>query len=167
MDYNFDEIIERRNTGCVKYDLLESVFGKKDILPFWVADMDFRSPSCVVDAIKEKADHAIYGYPVRTEEFYQSIIGWLSRRHGWEIDRSWILFTPGVVPAINLAIWAFTQPGEGIIIQHPFYFPFFLAIKNNNRQLILNPLKVEAGKYIFDLEDLKKKTSKGAKMLIL
>ncbi|MFN8209023.1 MAG: PatB family C-S lyase [Bacteroidales bacterium] len=166
MKYNFDEIIERGNTGCVKYDLLESLYGKKDLLPFWVADMDFRTPPPVAEVIEKKLRHGIYGYPVITDNFYQAIIHWLTRRHGWQAMREWIVFTPGVVPAINLAVMAYTKPGDKIIVQPPVYFPFFSAVKNNERELVFNPLREEEGRYFMDLEDLERKAGNGARILI-
>jgi cysteine-S-conjugate beta-lyase len=166
MIYNFDEIIERRNTDSVKYDLLGKLFGRQDLLPFWVADMDFRTPPFITEAIGNKLRHGIFGYPVISDTFYQSIIRWLFSRHDWAISSDWIVFSPGVVPALNLAIMAYTKPGDKIIIQPPVYFPFFSAIQNNKRELILNPLRENQGRYLIDLEDLERKARDGAKMLI-
>jgi cystathionine beta-lyase len=166
MKYNFDEIIERRNTGSVKYDLLENLYGNPELLPFWVADMDFRTPPFIIEAIRKKLSHGIFGYPVITESFYQAVISWLSGRHGWPVLREWIVFSPGVVPALNLAVMAFTEPGDKIIVQPPVYFPFFSAVKNNGRELVLNPLRVKEGRYYMDLEDLERKAGDGARMLI-
>lgn len=166
MRYNFDELIERRNTGSVKYDLLENLFGKQELIPFWVADMDFRTPPFVTEEIGKKLRHGIFGYPIITDTFYQAIISWLLSRHGWPILRDWIVFSPGVVPAINLAVMAYTKPGDKIIVQPPVYFPFFSAVRNNERELVLNPLKEKDGRYLMDLEDLERKAREGAKMLI-
>jgi cysteine-S-conjugate beta-lyase len=165
--YNFDEIIERRGSDCVKYDLLEPLFGKKDLLPFWVADMDFRTPDFIREAVKKRADHPIYGYTIKPEAYFQSIIEWIKKRYKWEIQQDWLSFSPGVVPALNLAIMAFTKPGDKIVVQPPVYFPFFSAVKNNHREIVYNQLLFSNGKYEVDLDDLERKARDGARMLIL
>ena len=165
--YNFDELIDRTNTNCVKYDLRKSFFGNADVLPLWVADMDFRTPDFIVDAIKERAAKDIYGYTFRGESYNQSIVNWLKRRHNWEIKPEWISFSPGVVAGLTLAIEALSKPGEGVIIQPPVYFPFFDSVKGTGRELIENPLRLENGRYYFDLEDLRKKITPTTRLLLL
>jgi len=168
MKYNFDEIINRQNTNCVKYDLNQEIFGTNDILPMWVADMDFKTPDFIIDAVKERAEHPVYGYTFRPDSYYQSIIDWVKRRNNWNIDKEWIGFCPGIVPAVNMAVMAFSNPGDKIIVQPPVYFPFFNAVELNGRRLVYNQLQLKNGRYGFDLEDLKKKTVDPAvKMLIL
>ncbi|HHN48066.1 MAG TPA: putative C-S lyase [Bacteroidales bacterium] len=167
MTYNFDEIIPRQNTSCVKYDLLDHFFGSPDLIPLWVADMDFHTPDFVVNAIKERASHEIYGYSFRTLDYDQAIIGWFKRRHGWEIREEWLAFSPGVVPALNLIVMGFTQPGDEIIVQPPVYFPFFSAVENHGRTLVHNQLMYKNGRYYFDFDDLEKKISVRTKMLML
>jgi cysteine-S-conjugate beta-lyase len=167
MNYNFDEIIQRENTDCVKYDLRKKFFGDENVIPLWVADMDFASPDFIKQAIIERAAHGIYGYTFPSENLYSSIANWLLRRHSWNIDKNWILFTPGIVPALNLAIIAFTQPGEKVIVQPPVYFPFFSAVKNNNRNLVYNQLQEINGRYEMDFRDLEKKIDKKTKLLLL
>ncbi len=162
--YDFDKIIHRENTANVKYDLRKTYFGKEDVLPMWVADMDFETPEFIRKAIQKRAEHPIYGYSFRTDEYFQSIINWFDRRYNWTIEKEWILFSPGVVPAFNLALQAFTEPGDKIIVQPPVYFPFFSAIKNNNRIQLDNQLIYSKGKYTIDFEDLRKK-AKDAKMI--
>lgn len=166
MKYNFDEIINRENTASVKYDLRKDIFEKEDVIPMWVADMDFKTPDFIIKAIKDRANHEVFGYSFRPESYFLSIVNWLKRRHNWGISEDWISFSPGIVPAVNMAILAFTEPNDKIIIQPPVYFPFFSAIKNNNRTIIENPLKLKNGRYCFDLNDLEKKLA-DAKMLIL
>lgn len=166
MKYNFDEIINRENTASVKYDLRKDIFEKEDVIPMWVADMDFKTPDFIIKAIKDRANHEVFGYSFRPESYFLSIVNWLKRRHNWGISEDWISFSPGIVPAVNMAILAFTEPNDKIIIQPPVYFPFFSAIKNNNRTIIENPLKLKNGRYCFDLNDLAKKLA-DAKMLIL
>ena len=166
MKYNFDEIVNRENTNSVKYDLRKNVFGKEDVIPMWVADMDFKTPDFIINAIKERAKHEVFGYSFRPDSYFQSIVNWVKRRHQWEIDSEWISFSPGIVPAVNMAIMAYTNPGDKIIVQTPVYFPFFSAIKNNNRVQVENTLILKEGRYFIDFEDLAEKL-KDAKMLIL
>lgn len=166
MKYNFDEIINRENTASVKFDLRKEIFENEDVIPMWVADMDFKTPDFIIRAIKERLNHEIFGYSIRPKSYYTSIINWLKRRHEWEIQEEWISFSPGIVPAINMAVMAFTKPGDKIIVQPPVYFPFFSAINNNNRELVENPLKLKNERYHFDFHDLEKKLE-DAKMLIL
>jgi cystathionine beta-lyase len=167
MSQVFGTVIERKNTASWKWDELEKVFGTTDMLPMWIADMDFAAPPAVVEAVKVRAEHGIYGYATFTHSFYASIIGWMKRRHQWKIEEEWISITPGVVPAISIAVQAFTEPGDGIVIQPPVYPPFFRCVKANNRQLIENPLKFENGKYQIDFEDLERKLSPAVKILLL
>lgn len=165
--YNFDELIDRTNTNCLKYDARNSFFGTADLLPLWVADMDFKTPDFIVEAIKKRAEHEIFGYTFRGEAYNQSIVNWLQRRHNWEIKPKWISFSPGVVAGLTLAIEALSKPGDGVIIQPPVYFPFFDSVKGTGRELIENPLRLENGRYYFDLEDLKQKITSKTKLLLL
>lgn len=165
--YNFDEIVPREGTNCIKYDALDRFFGSKDVLPLWVADMDFKTPDFIVNAIKKRAEHEIYGYTFRDDTYYNSIIGWMERRHNWEIKKEWISFSPGVVAGLTFGIEAFSKPGDGVVVQPPVYFPFFDCVKGTKRKLIENPLKIENGRYTFDFEDLKAKIDKKTKLLLL
>jgi len=167
MNYNFDKIIPRENTQSVKYDLRQEVFCNKNVIPMWVADMDFESPDFVIQAIEKRLKHPILGYSIRNNEFYSSIINWLKKRHQWDIQREWISVSPGVVPALSVCILAFTNPGDKIIIQPPVYHPFFYVVEGNQRQLSYNPLKFENNRYTFDFENLKKIIDKDTKMIIL
>lgn len=165
--YDFDEIIPRHGTDCVKYDLRQAFFGDAGVLPMWVADMDFRTPDFIVDAIKRRATHEIYGYSIRGSSWYSALISWLERRHSWTVQKDWIVYSPGVVPALNMAVLAYTQPGDAIIVQPPVYFPFFSAVEKHGRKLVYNPLKLENGRLYMDFSDLAEKAKQGAKMLFL
>ena len=133
MKYNFDEIIERRGTGCVKWDAspLQSGGAGEALIPLWVADMDFSVAPAIQEAIKRRAEHPVYGYTYVIEDYYDSVISWFKRRHTWEIQREWILYTTGVVPAMSVAIKALTMPGERVLILSPDYNCFFSSVKNN------------------------------------
>ena len=167
MKYNFDEIIDRINTNCIKYDGREQVFNKTDVIPLWVADTDFRTPDFIVEAVKKRAGHEIYGYPVIPNSFYSSIMGWVQRRHGWQIEKDWINYSPNVVIGLASLVLSMTKPGDKIIVQPPVYFPFFHVVKGNDRGMIENPLKNINGRYYFDFDDLKSKIDKDTKMLLL
>ncbi|NLW56800.1 MAG: putative C-S lyase [Firmicutes bacterium] len=166
MRYNFDRIIERTGTDSLKWDGREAIFGRSDLLPLWVADMDFAAPPAVVTALKTRAKHPVYGYPLRTPAIDQAIIGWLKKRHDWMVEAEWLLLTNGVVPALNLAVLAFTEPGDKVIIQPPVYQPFFKAVENNKRQLVLNQLREENGRYTIDFAHLEQIVDRRTKMLI-
>lgn len=164
--YNFDEYVDRENTDCVKYDLRQAFFGIENVIPMWVADMDFKTPDFILDALKTRLDHEILGYSIRSGDFNQAIADWMQKRHGWSINPEWISFSPGVVPAVNMLVLAFTKPGDKIVVQPPVYFPFFYAVKNNNRILAENPLKLVNGRLCMDFDDLREKAA-GAKMIII
>lgn len=163
---NFDKIVDRLNTDNVKYDLREAYFGKSDVLPMWVADMDFETPDFIQEAIRKRAWHPIYGYSFRPEAYFMSIVKWVERRHHWKLEKDWILFSPGIVPALNMATLTYTKPGDGILVQPPVYFPFFSAVNNHNRKLIENQLVYQDGKYNIDINDFEKK-AKDAKLFFL
>ncbi len=167
MKYNFDEIIDRTGTSCVKWDLTEKFFGGKDILPMWVADMDFKTPDFITRAVKDRANHEIYGYTVRPDSYYHSFIRWVKKIHNWTVEKDWLLFSPGIVPAVNLAVMAYTKPGDKVIVQPPVYFPFFSAVKDNGRQLVYNQLKLENGRYYMDFDELKNSIDNRTKMIII
>lgn len=133
----------------------------------WIADMDFQAPPQVVQAIQQRAQHGIYGYPIRPASYYEAIIHWVRKRHGWEIKGEWIAHSPGVVTGLALAVHAFTQPGDKIIIQPPVYPPFFTIVQSNGRQLVLNPLRHENGYYRMDLDHLEKQIDHRTRALIL
>jgi cystathionine beta-lyase len=165
--YNFDEIIDRRNTSTIKHDIIKAVFGTEDILPMWVADMDFKTPDFIINRLKKRLEHEVLGYTFRGESFFSAVINWLKNQHQWEVKRDWISFSPGVVPALTLIVNALTKPGDKIIVQSPVYFPFFTTILNTGRQLINNQLVLENGKYKMDFQDLKKQIDSRTKMILL
>ncbi|MCY1722438.1 PatB family C-S lyase [Prolixibacteraceae bacterium Z1-6] len=165
--YDFDEIIPRKGTNCLKHDALETFFKSKDLLPLWVADMDFKTPDFIVDAIKKRAEHEIFGYTFRPDSYFNAIINWMKRRHNWAIKKEWISFSPGVVAGLTFAVETFSKPGDGVIVQPPVYFPFFDCVKGIKRKMIENPLKIVNGRYTFDLDDLKSKIDKNTKLLLL
>jgi cystathionine beta-lyase len=166
MTYNFDEIISRESTSCIKWDARQTVFGNPNVLPMWVADMDFRSPDFVVSALRERLTHEVLGYTYRPESYFDAIIRWVERRNGWTIEKEWICHSPGVVPGLNVAVWAYTQPQDRIVIQTPVYPPFFDAILKNNRTLIENPLIANGDRFEIDFENLDTQLQ-GAKAIIL
>jgi cystathionine beta-lyase len=166
-DYNFDELIDRTNTNCIKYDARKQFFGSEDVLPLWVADMDFKTPDFIIEALKKRLEHEVLGYTFRDGAYFGSIINWLDKRHGWKVEKEWISFSPGVVAGLTLAIEAYSKPGDEVIVQPPVYFPFFDSVKGTGRKMVENPLKIENGRYTFDLDDLKKQITPKTKMLLL
>lgn len=167
MYYNFDEEIDRLNTSSIKYDGLQQFFGSDDLLPMWVADMDFRTPHFIINALKNRLEHEVLGYSFRSDSFQEAFAGWLKRRHGWEIKKEWIVFTPGVVPGVNLAVLAHTSSGDNIITQPPVYFPFFNAVTDHGRKLVYNKLSLINGRLSVDFDNLENECRKGAKMIII
>ncbi|MDR4516426.1 MAG: pyridoxal phosphate-dependent aminotransferase [Nitrosomonas sp.] len=151
---DFDQIINREGSSSTKYDGRQGMFGRPDVIPAWVADMDFATPAVITNALIERARHPIYGYTLFPDSLYEAAIDWMQRRHGWTIERDWIVMCPGVVPSLNAAVMAFTKPGESVIIQPPVYFPFFSAITQTGRTLIENPLKYVQGNYAIDFDHL-------------
>jgi cysteine-S-conjugate beta-lyase len=167
MMFNFDEPTGREGTNCIKYDRREEIFGKKDIIPMWVADMDFNTPDFITSALRDQLKNEIFGYSFRPPEYYSSIIDWLKYRHKWSIEKEWITFTPGIVPALNFCTLAFTQPGDKIIVQPPVYFPFFSAVESHGRTLVYNQLKEEDGRWFMDYESLADSIDSKTRMIIL
>lgn len=169
MKYNFDEVINRFDTKCLKWDGLEERFGilDKGVLPLWVADMDFEAPKCVIDAIVNRASHGIFGYAGGYNSYYDSVINWMRNRHNWYIKKEWIVFTPGIVPALNIIVKALTKPGDKVIIQSPIYPPFFKSVMNNGCEVVNNPLKFNGEKYVMDFDDLEKKIDNTVKLMFL
>jgi len=167
MNYDFDTVIDRRGTDCVKYDLRGRLFGRDDVLPMWVADMDFPVADFILDAIRERLTHPVLGYTFRSDRFASSVASWLERRHGWSPDTVSIGFSPGVVPALNMCVLEFTDPGDMVVVQPPVYFPFFTAVKNHGRRLVHNQLLKGKNGYEMDLEHLEGLFREGAKLFFL
>jgi len=171
-DWDFDEIVDRTGTASMKWEpgVLSGVFGegRHDLLPLWVADMDFKCPTVVRHAMERRLAHQIYGYSLMDPAYVPALISWYERRHQWEIDEQWILTTPGIVPATHYMVQRFTRPGDKVIIQPPVYYPFARAIENNGRRILENPLQILDGHYYMDFQDLEKKVrDPRAKLVIL
>lgn len=160
--YDFDEIIYRRNTNSAKWDEV-----KDDLLPMWVADMDFKSPPEVIMALQERVKHGVFGYSGSCNGWYEALAKWMNKRFGWEIKKEWLTTSPGVVPALDMLVRALTQPGDRVVIQTPVYHPFFTVVRNNGRELIENPLHFDGRKYHMDLDDLRQQLDERTKLLIL
>lgn len=168
MKFNFDEETDRRNTKCIKYDGMASFIGANhDAIPMWVADMDFKAAPCIIEALQAKLDHGVFGYGIKPDEFFQSIIKWLKKRHEWDINKEWISFSPGVVAGFTMAIEQFTQAGDKVLVQTPVYFPFFQSVKNTGRQLVNSPLVIKNGRLTIDFKDFEDKLKTGVTMFLL
>ena len=167
MRYDFDTVIDRRDTNSVKYDLRGKLFGKEDVLPMWVADMDFPVADFILDAIRERLKHPVLGYTFRSDRFSGSVASWLERRHGWKLETAAIGFSPGIVPALNMCVLEFTDPGEKVVVQPPVYFPFFSAVSNHGRELVYNQLVKRDNRYEMDLDHLEELFRAGAKLFFL
>lgn len=160
-------VIGRRGTDCEKWDGMVDVFGRDDLLPMWVADMDLPAPPQVVEAVIRRAEHPVYGYTFRSEGYYQAFINWHCKRHRWQIDQEWLSSGPGVIPALALCVNSLTDPGDQVLIQTPVYRPFYHVVAENRRTLVTSPLVEENGYYRMDYDDLAHKFAQGVKMIIL
>lgn len=167
MSFNFDEIIDRRNTRSYKWDQVGPLFGDENILPLWVADMDFYSPPAVQKAMQKRLDIGIYGYSIRHNEYFESIISWFNRRHNWSIKQNWIVDVPSVVTTLSLAVELYTEPGDAVVLQSPVYYPFYDVIKDNNRVVARNPMRIVNDRYEMDFDHLEQLFKDGAKLLLL
>lgn len=154
---DFDRVIDRRGTCSVKYDCAEGRGKPADILPLWVADMDFQSPPAVREAVQKVAQFGIYGYTAADDSYTAAVRGWFSSRFGWDPEAQWLVTTPGVVCAVANAVRAFTQEGDGVLIQTPVYYPFGEKILCNGRRVVENPLIFRDGRYTMDFEDMERK----------
>ena len=166
MKYNFDEIIDRRGTESVKWDAVSERWGRNDLLPMWVADMDFRTPSFVMNALRKRLEHEVLGYTFACEEWYTSIINWLQSRHGWKVKREELTFMPGIVRGLAFAIQCFTEKGDKVMVMPPVYHPFFLVTEKNKREVVYSPLVLRDGQYYIDFDRFRKDIQ-GCKILIL
>lgn len=168
MKYDFDKIIDRSGSGDLKHEALLPRWGRKDLLPLWVADMDFETPAFITDAIKDRLEHSLFGYTVEPEDFLPSIMDWVRDHHQWDVKREWIRFIPGIVKGIGMVINVFTKEDEKVIIQPPVYHPFRLTPEGNGREVVFNPLKMrEDGYYEMDFEQLEKVCDEKCKVFIL
>lgn len=167
MDFKFDKIIDRTNNFSAKWSEMNKNFGTNDLLPMWVADMDFLTAPCIMEALKDRLDQGIFGYTTRPSSYNESIANWLDNRFSWKIKKEWLMFSPAVVPSISLLIQNLTNKNDKIMIQEPVYSPFHNTVKMNERELVISPLiKLENGNYIMDYDDIESKI-KDVKIFIL
>lgn len=155
MKYDFDEIVNRRGTNSVKWDEAK----EEGVIPMWVADMDFKAAPCILDALKKRVEHGVFGYTIVPENYYESIISWFERRHQWHIERDWIIYTSGVVPAISAIIKALTEPGDKVLVQTPVYNCFFSSIRNNGCTTTENALVRKGNSYEIDFDDFERQAA--------
>ena len=167
MKYNFDKIIDRTGSGDLKHGVLKERWGRDDLLPLWVADMDFETPQFITDALRSRLDHSLFGYTVVPEELWTTIIKWIADHHNWLVERQWLTYIPGIVKGIGMAINVFVKNDEKVIIQTPVYHPFRLTPEGNGRKVVYNPLKETDGSYEMDFEQLAQVTDDKCRLLIL
>lgn len=167
MKYDFDTIVDRYNTGSVKYDTVERSGMPADVMPMWVADMDLRAPDEIVSRMRQLCDFGVFGYTMVTDSYFDAVRNWFSSRFDWEVERKWLVTTPGVVFALSAAVKAFTEPGEGVLIQRPVYYPFTEVVENNGRVVVNNSLRYDKGSYAIDYEDLEAKLARDDVKLML
>jgi cystathionine beta-lyase len=165
--YDFNTPIDRRGTHCVKFDALKEMYGREDLLSLWVADMDFATPDFIIDALKRRLDHPVLGYPVQYDGYWQSVMDWIRSHHGWQVEREWMRYIPGIVKGIGMVVNVFTKPGDKIIIQPPVYHPFRLVPEHNDREIVMNPLRWVGDTYEMDFEQLEQVIDDKCKILIL
>lgn len=167
MNFNFDEFIDRKNNFSAKWSEMDRNFGSNELLPMWVADMDFKTAPCIVESLKNRLKQGIYGYTTRPDSYNDSIIYWLKNKYNWNIKSEWLLFSPGVIPTISMIISELTTENDKIMIQEPVYSPFNSVVKNNNRELVISPLiKLENNDYVMDYKNIEENI-KGVKFFIL
>ena len=157
MPLDFDTVFDRRGTVSAKHDTVADNGYPEDVLPMWVADMDFRVPACITDALQKNVDHGIFGYSFAPDSYYQAVQGWFASRFDWQIQRDWMVFSPGVVFALSTAIRVMTQPSAAVLVTPPVYYPFYNVIRNNERKLVESQLIYEDGRYSIDFEDFEQK----------
>lgn len=168
MTYSFDKIVDRRGSGDLKHGVLQERYGRSDLLPLWVADMDFETPPFITEALRQRLDHSLFGYTVVPEELWDVIIQWTLEHHGWQVQREWLTYIPGIVKGIGMAINVFSEEGDNVIIQPPVYHPFRLTPQGNGRKVVYNPLReLPDGSYDMDFEQLEQVTDEHCKILIL
>jgi len=167
MKYDFDTVIDRKETRSVKYDLTGKLFGDSGILPMWVADMDFPVGDFILDALAERLKHPILGYTFRSDGFSSAVCSWMKSRHAWKVDPGAVCFSPGIVPALNMCVMEFSEPGDRVVVQPPVYFPFFSAVTNHQRELVHNQLVKKGSGYEMDFDHLEALFAKGTKLFFL
>lgn len=168
MTYDFEKIIDRSGTGALKLDVLQERYGRADLTPLWVADMDFETPPFITEALRQRLDHSIFGYTTEPQDFWPTVQQWISDHHHWAVQREWLSYIPGIVKGIGMVVNVFTKPDEKVIIQPPVYHPFRLTPQGNNREVVFNPLReTEDGLYEMDFENLAKVADDKCRVLIL
>ena len=166
--YNFDKVIDRRGTGAIKLEALETMFGDANLLPLWVADMDFETPEFITEALRRRLDHSLFGYTVEPADYHPTIVKWIADHHGWDIRSEWMAYIPGIVKGIGMAINVFVGEDEKVIIQPPVYHPFRLTPEGNKRKVVFNPLIENAdGTYSMDFDNLAEVADEKCRLLIL
>ncbi|MBR2395753.1 MAG: PatB family C-S lyase [Bacteroidaceae bacterium] len=168
MKYDFDKIIDRSGTNALKYSVLKERYGRDDLIPLWVADLDFETPDFITDALRKRLEHSLFGYTATPDELWNTIARWIEDHHGWKVNKEWITFIPGVMKGVGSVVNVFVKPDEKVIIQPPVYFPFRLTPQGNEREVVFNPLKrVEGGSYEIDFENLAAVADDKCRLLIL
>ncbi|CBL44384.1 Aminotransferases class-I [gamma proteobacterium HdN1] len=165
-EISFDTVIDRNHTDCEKFDQREQRFGRADVMPLWVADMDFAAPACVRKALAQRLEHPVFGYTFPADTLYEQLCGWFARRHQWALDPAQVMLAPGVVPSLFACVQALTQPGEGVLVPTPVYPPFLGAVQQTGRELIQSPLRETERGYTLDFEHLEREAA-NARMLLL
>ena len=166
--YDFDKIIDRTGSGDLKHEVLEERYGRSDLLPLWVADMDFETPQFITDALRKRMDHSLFGYTVEPKDYWPTVQQWLKDHHQWDVKREWLTYIPGIVKGIGMVVNVFTKPGDKVIIQPPVYHPFRLTPQGNGRKVVYNPLHENAdGSYSMDFDNLAEVADDQCKVLIL
>lgn len=168
MTYNFDQLINRRGSGALKCDALQARYGRTDLTPLWVADMDFATPDFIVEALRKRMEHPVFGYTIMPEEYWPTVQQWIADHHNWQVETEWMTFIPGIVKGIGLAVNCFVKPDEKVIIQPPVYHPFRLTPQGNGREVVFNPLIEQPdGTYAMDFDNLAQVADEKCRMLIL
>lgn len=166
--YDFDKVIDRRGTNALKLEVLKDRYGRSDLIPLWVADMDFETPGFITEAIRKRLEHSLFGYTVEPEELWPTVAGWIGSHHGWKVDEKWLTFIPGIVKGIGMVVNLFVKEDEKVIIQPPVYHPFRLVPQGNGREVVFNPLRENGdGTYSMDFENLEKVADEKCRLLIL
>ena len=166
--YDFNKIIDRSGSGDLKHEVLEERYGRGDLLPLWVADMDFETPQFITDALRRRLDHSLFGYTVEPADYWPTVMQWIKDHHGWDVKREWLSYIPGIVKGIGMVVNVFTKPGDKVIIQPPVYHPFRLTPEGNGREVVYNPLKENAdGTYSMDFDNLAEVADDKCRVLIL
>lgn len=166
--YDFDKIVDRTGSGDLKHEVLAERYGRADLLPLWVADMDFETPEFITDALRRRLEHSLFGYTVEPKDYWPTVQKWIKDHHGWDVKREWLSYIPGIVKGIGMVINVFTKPDEKVIIQPPVYHPFRLTPEGNGREVVYNPLKENSdGSYSMDFDNLEEVADDKCKMLIL